>query len=782
MEGSERSSTDQRKLSLAQSDNFDLVLNTSQITTPGRIDALHVDDDESLLDLSATFLEQNHDRLSIHSKLDAKEALDYLETNEIDCIVSDYDMPSLNGIEFLEQVREIYPDVPFILYTGKGSEEVASEAISKGVTDYLQKRTGTEQYELLANRIENAVAQRRSERRASKIERWLVELAEETNNILWIFTANMDDVIFINSAFEELYGIPLHRLRDDPLCFLEATHPEDRQHVEQAVKRLRDGQTVEVEHRVNEREDYQRWVYVQGKPIRTDDGEVARIVGFITEITERKEREQELRKFQRAVESSGHGIYCTDTDGVIDCVNPAFEETTGYTAEEAIGETPAILQSGEHEQAFYEDLWETILDGDVWRDEVINERKDGERYIIDQTIAPVTDESGEITHFVAVNSDITEQRATERKLEILQTAIDNAHAPLALTDPHKEDNPMVYVNEAFEALTGYTEAEALGRNCRFLQGDGTDPETVARLREAIGNEEPITVELRNYRKDGTLFWNELSVAPVYDADGNLIRYLGTQRDITDRKEHIQQLQRQNDRLDEFASVVSHDLRNPLNVAGGRLQLAKDECESEELSHVEDALDRMGALIDDLLMLARQGETVTDFESIELAALVERCWATVETTSASLVVEIDSGTSIQGDASRLKQVFENLMRNAVEHGSTSSRSRTGDAIEHGGPDVTVTVGELDDGFYVADDGPGIPREDRGQIFDAGYSTTDAGTGFGLSIVDQIVGAHGWSIQATESEAGGVRFEITGVSGAGSASHDRVGENNGGDPRV
>jgi signal transduction histidine kinase len=176
---------------------------------------------------------------------------------------------------------------------------------------------------------------------------------------------------------------------------------------------------------------------------------------------------------------------------------------------------------------------------------------------------------------------------------------------------------------------------------------------------------------------------------------------------------------------------------------------------------------MGALIDDLLTLARQGETVTDFDSIDLAALVENCWGTVETTNASLVVEIDSETSIQGDASRLKQVFENLMRNAVEHG---------------GPDVTVTVGELDDGFYVADDGPGIPEEDRSQIFDAGYSTANAGTGFGLSIVDQIVGAHGWSIQVSESEAGGVRFEITGVSGAGSASYERVGGNNGGDPTV
>ncbi|MGQ3330113.1 PAS domain S-box protein [Halorubrum sp. FL23] len=727
------------------------------------IEVLHVDDDESILDLSAAFLEENHDLLSIHSKLDVNEALEYLETSEIDCIVSDYDMPGLNGIEFLERVRKTHPDIPFILYTGKGSEEIASRAISKGVTDYLQKGMGSEQYELLANRIDNAVAQRRSEQRASKIERWLIELAEETTNILWIFSADMDDVIFINSAFDDLYGIPIDRLRDDPLAFLDATHPEDRQQVAQAVEQLRSGQTVEIEHRVNKSEDYQRWVYVQGKPIRNDNGEVIRIVGFITEITERKEREQQLQKFQRAVESSGHAIYCTKPDGVIDYVNPAFEEITGYTAEEAIGENPAILQSGEHDEAFYENLWETILDGDVWDDEVINEHKDGKQFVVDQTIAPVTDESGETTHFVAVNTDITEQRAAERELEIHQTAIDNAHAPLTLTDPHKDNNPMVYVNEAFEDLTGYTEAEALGRNCRFLQGDSTDPETVARLREAIDNEEPITVELRNYRKDGTQFWNELSVAPVYDADDNLIRYLGMQRDVTDQKERIQELQRQNDRLDEFATVVSHDLRNPLNVAEGWLQLAQDECESEELSHVEGALTRMEVLIDDLLSLARQGETVTDFESVELTGLVEQCWATVETTTASLAVEIDSTTSIRADTSRLKQVLENLMRNAVQHG---------------GPHVTVTVGELDDGLYIEDNGPGIPAEDRSRVFEAGYSTADEGTGFGLSIVDRAVSAHGWTIHLTESEAGGARFEVTGVNSDGFSSSERVGGLGGG----
>ena len=772
--------SERKKHHQVQQDDTKSALYTSVADEADRIDVLHVDDNESLLELSKTFLEKENDLLSVHTEMSGEDALGYLQANTVDCIVSDHDMPEYNGIELLEQVRETYPDLPFILYTGKGSEEVASKAISAGVTDYLQKETGTEQYSILANRITNVVEQDQAQRALEASRERLSLLIEQSPLGVIEYDSEMN-IVRLNEMGEDILGYTEAELRGE--TWEKLVTDDSHENVDKVTDALAAAEGGYHSIDENVRKDGEHIVCEYHNRIITDEeGEVVSVLSLFKDITERKEREQRLRQFQRAVESSGHSIYVTDRDAVIEYVNPAFEEMTGYTAEEAIGETPAMLRSGEHEQAFYEDLWETILDGDVWRDEVINERKDGERYIIDQTIAPVTDESGEITHFVAVNSDITEKRATERKLEILQTAIDNAHAPLTLTDPHKEDNPMVYVNEAFEALTGYTEAEALGRNCRFLQGDGTDPETVARLREAIGNEEPITVELRNYRKDGTLFWNELSVAPVYDADGNLIRYLGTQRDITDRKEHIQQLQRQNDRLDEFASVVSHDLRNPLNVAGGRLQLAKDECESEELAHVEGALDRMGALIDDLLTLARQGETVTNFESIELAPLVETCWATIETTGASLVVEIDSETSIRGDTSRLKQVFENLIRNAVEHGSTSSRSRTGDAVEHGGPDLTVTVGELDEGFYVADDGPGIPEEDRGQIFDAGYSTADAGTGFGLSIVDQIVGAHGWSVQVTESEAGGARFEITGVSGAGSASHDRVGENNGGDPRV
>jgi signal transduction histidine kinase len=153
---------------------------------------------------------------------------------------------------------------------------------------------------------------------------------------------------------------------------------------------------------------------------------------------------------------------------------------------------------------------------------------------------------------------------------------------------------------------------------------------------------------------------------------------------------------------------------------------------------------MEELIEDVLTLARAGESISDTEPVELTALVQECRQTVEMASASLAT--DREVSVQADETRLRQLLENLLRNAVEHG---------------GGRVTVTVGSLDEGFYLEDDGPGIPTDDREEVFEAGYSTNQEGTGVGLSIVKQVAEAHGWEICVTESETGGARFEITGV---------------------
>jgi signal transduction histidine kinase len=253
---------------------------------------------------------------------------------------------------------------------------------------------------------------------------------------------------------------------------------------------------------------------------------------------------------------------------------------------------------------------------------------------------------------------------------------------------------------------------------------------------------------------GILVTGSTSPQEFSDRDVDLFRVLGANVEAAmSRAEREAELRRQNERLDEFASVVSHDLRNPLAVAEGFLDLARDSGDPADFDRIEDAHDRIGQLIEDLLTLARGGSTVEEPTAVDLTEVARDAWGYVDTRGATLT-GVEALPTVQGDASRLVQLFENLFRNSVEHGSTSP------APEEPGGGVTVTVGLLDrrEGFFVADDGPGIDPERRDDVFEHGVSFTDGGTGFGLSIVEEIAGAHGWHVSATESRDGGARFEF------------------------
>ncbi|WP_318571050.1 histidine kinase N-terminal 7TM domain-containing protein [Salinigranum marinum] len=229
------------------------------------------------------------------------------------------------------------------------------------------------------------------------------------------------------------------------------------------------------------------------------------------------------------------------------------------------------------------------------------------------------------------------------------------------------------------------------------------------------------------------------------------------RDVTERRKRERELRRQNERLDEFASVVAHDLRNPMNVAQGRVALAREGSENEHLEIAAESLRRIETIIDDTLTLARQGKSVGELESVGLQPVVEQCWGIVSTADAELTVE---GTlTVRADPGRLRHIVENLLRNAVEHG---------------GDDVTVRVGPLADGFYVEDDGPGVPDEIRGAVFEPGYTDSRGGVGLGLTIVKRIAEAHGWSVTLTEGRKRGARFEFTGVDVASSGPREPAGD--------
>ncbi len=597
-----------------------------------RVRVLHVEDEPEFAELAADLLEREDDRFEVRTASDAEEALDMLEEDDFDCVVSDYEMPGMDGIDLLEEVRDRRSDVPFVLYTGKGSEEIASDAISAGVTDYLQKESGVSQYQVLANRITNAVEQHRSRKKAEENQRKLSEIAEKTDDVLFVYDGDWSELLFVNSAYEEMWGGDVEELRDDSTAFMGLVHPEDQEEVEREMARVADGEHVVNEYRVERPDGDVRHVRADTKPVFDEDGKVVRIVGYVRDVTDRKKSE---RKFERT-----------------------------------------------HE---LRDRTERIAEVGSWE----------------------------------IDPDSMDVFWSDNLFEILEM------------DPEDEEPPLD------EALDVYHE-------------DDRDVVEEA-VNLALEDGESFDVEVRFGHSHDETGWLRVQGVPTVE-EGEVVTLRGAVQDVTDRRRRERELQRRtedleevNERLEELASVVSHDLRNPLTVARGRLELADEDSDGDHLEHVERSLDRMESIVEDMLWLAREGRSIGEKQKLELASVAADAWEQVGTEDASLELSLAGDVALLGDDARLLQLFENLFRNAVEHG---------------GEDV-VEVGSLDDGFYVADDGPGVPEELRDEVFEAGYSTSDEGTGFGLSIVRRIAEAHGWDVDLAQSASGGARFEFVGV---------------------
>jgi PAS domain S-box-containing protein len=303
---------------------------------------------------------------------------------------------------------------------------------------------------------------------------------------------------------------------------------------------------------------------------------------------------------------------------------------------------------------------------------------------------------------------------------------------------------VVEINPTGRHILGIDDGDAVGRHASEVlsvyPGLYERYEDVAEVQEEIGLDDG----------DRRRFFH-IQVSPLFDRGDRRVGRLFLVHEITDQKRRQRELARQNRRLDQFASLLSHDLRNPLNVADGFVELARKTGDTDNLDRVADSLDRMDSLIDDVLTLARQGQTIAETESVDLAEVAREAWGNVDTADATLTVGAD--LAVEADPDRLVRLFENLFRTAVEHAR---------------PDVVVRVGAADAGdgvdragFYVSDDGPGVPEAHRDDVLEDGFSTSEDGLGLGLSIVRSIVEAHGWGVSVGESDAGGARFEVTGV---------------------
>ncbi|GAB3683292.1 hypothetical protein GCM10028857_10610 [Salinarchaeum chitinilyticum] len=392
----------------------------------------------------------------------------------------------------------------------------------------------------------------------------------------------------------------------------------------------------------------------------------------------------------------------------------------------------------------------------------------------------------------AVAWAITQNRLIDLVPIARDQVVDTLPDPVIVLD---DEDRITDLNEAGASLLGSPEGGVIGTE--FADAFDND-DVVEVVRNAIQTKRivrlPVGDDVRVY---------EIRVTPVQDQRGTKHGRVLVFHDVTEREQSRQELERQNEQLEQFASVVSHDLRNPLSVAEGYLPMARDTGDEEYFEAVEESLERMNTIIEDVLTLAREGSHIEHREPVSLEEVAATAWEQVDTHGATL--RCDADVTFGADVQRLQRLLENLFRNAVEHGATNPAGHPepdvseagadggnradGDRQRNGAPDashLTVRVGPISPdgdhvpardewGFFVEDDGVGIPADRLEEIFEPGHTSSNKGTGLGLSIVQGIAEAHGWSVRATDAASGGARFEFTGAPPVDAAAQSAHPEN-------
>jgi PAS domain S-box-containing protein len=349
---------------------------------------------------------------------------------DIDCIVAIHDPPAAHASDIIQTLHHEVPELPVVVYAVQGSERLAARAVNAGVDRYVHT-TGVSGWERLATAVadisENATDTAETPDRSSQHE----ERTREFERYKTIVEVSGDSVYmldgsgqftYVNDNVVELTGYD----RDDLLgehvskVVFDGDVTKAQRHIADFLDTDDRRGTVEVDIITANGERRTCETHIAVLPF---EEEFRGTVGVIRDITERKERERELQMFREAVEQAGHAVVVTDTDGTITYVNPAFEELTGYDREDAIGNTPAMLKSGEHGEDLYGELWDTIFDGEVWEGELVNEGKDGQRFVVRETIAPIERQDGSIQVFVGIQDDITARRLREQQLKVFHRVL-----------------------------------------------------------------------------------------------------------------------------------------------------------------------------------------------------------------------------------------------------------------------------------------------------------------------------------------------------------------------
>ncbi|NEU56180.1 PAS domain-containing protein [Halorussus sp. MSC15.2] len=573
-----------------------------------------------------------------------------------------------------------------------------------------------------------------------------------------------EDEFVTDASFAKTFGVDPDAAREGVSIgrFVSAIHEDDRERVERKIERAVEScEEYEAEYRVRNADGDVRWVVARGHVECDDNGNPVTFPGALADITERKRAEQALDEHRKQLETLFEvlpvGVVVADADGRLVEANDAAKELWGGDVFDA-----ECVTDYDRYRGWWADTGDPVAPEEwtmarVLRGEEVTEpdvfeieTDDGERRIVMIHGMPVRDADGEVARGVVTQTDITDRREYQRQLEESERRYRTLaeHFPNGAVGIYDRDLRYTLTRGAVlgEKLPGRDRLEGARMPEVFPAHTAADIEPLFRAAVEDGDAGSTTTEFggRNWR-----VW----AAPLRDADGDVFAGLSFTQDITEQvererklEETVEKLEESNERLESFASMLAHELRNPVTIGQIYTRQLPDGTDAEAVEYVREAFDRIEDMIEVMLILTRGRDAVGASSPLSLADAVRDAWEGVDAVHATLDVAIDE--VVRADETYVRHLFRNLFENAVQHG---------------GADATVRVGRLPDGFYVADDGEGIPPEDRDDVFEVGFTTaaSEGGTGLGLAFVEELAEVYGWTCDVTESEAGGARFEFRNV---------------------
>ena len=471
-----------------------------------------------------------------------------------------------------------------------------------------------------------------------------------------------------------------------------------------------------------------------------------------------KLKESEER-FQNLADSAPVLIWMSDPDTQFSYLNKTWLQFTGRHVNEELGEGWTNHIHPDDYQQWGNSYQSAFKRQHSFEVEFRLKHVSGEYRWLMNVGQPRFESDGSFLGYIGCCTDITERKLNEEELLLKNRAIHSTNNGVIIVDAVQPDQPTIFCNAAFEKLTGYSKSEIIGKNCRILQGEDHDQPGLEEIRNAIREGREARSELRNYRKDGSLFWNELYIAPIKNTRGDLTHFVGIQNDITETKEAREELARSNAELQQFAYVASHDLQEPLRMVASYTQLLqkryKDKLDKDANEFIQFAVDganRMKRLIQDLLQYSRLGSTNDQAEIVDCHELLNQV-----TTNLSSVLQDTQGIlthdelpKLHANQTQLLQLFQNLIGNALKFRGSDP------------PEVHVSAKRQNSHwlFSVHDNGIGIPREQQEKIFAVFqrlHSRSEfEGTGIGLAICKRIVERHGGRIWVESTPGKGSTF--------------------------